>query len=107
MKKILLSALLIPLLLVELVICTGFLPLEWQHAVYERTPKIFPDSPHDWSRVTHPRMDLEIDEVFRQHLWLRIASYVFVALMLAANTALIRVVWQRLRGTKSFSAGRS
>jgi len=107
MKKILLSILLIPLLLVELVICTGFLPLEWQHAVYERIPKILPDSPHDWSRVTHPRMDLEIDEVFRQNLWLRVASYVFVGLLLVANTMLLRFVWNGLRGTKSINANRS
>lgn len=107
MKKVLLTILLISLVLLELVICTDFLPIEWRHAINERIPNVFSDPAHDWSRVTHPRMDLEMDEVIRQHLWLRIASYVFTALLLAANTVLIRIVWQRLRGTKSVNADRS
>jgi hypothetical protein len=107
MKKVSLTILLISLVLVELVICTAFLPVEWQHSINERIANVFSNPAHDWSRVTHPRMDLEMDEVFRQHLWLRIASYVFVALMVAANTALIRLVWQRLRGPKKLIAARS
>jgi len=100
MKKILLTVLLISLVLVELAICTTFLPVEWQHAINERIADVFSDSAHDWSRVTHPRMDLEMDEVFRQHPWLRIVSYVFVGLLLAANTFLLRLVWQHLRGAE-------
>jgi hypothetical protein len=107
MKKILLSILLISLVLFELVIFTGFLPAEWQHPVYERISNILPDSPHDWSRVTHPRMDLEMDEVFRQHFWLRIACYVILTLVLAANTILIRLVWRRVRTLKNISEARS
>jgi len=107
MKKILLTVLLISLVLVELVICTAFLPVEWQHSIHERIANVFSNPAHDWSRVTHPRMDLEMDEVFRQRLWLRIASYVFAALMVAVNTALIRLVWQRLRGLKKPIAARS
>ncbi|HET6930694.1 MAG TPA: hypothetical protein VFI45_10270 [Candidatus Acidoferrum sp.] len=107
MKKAVLTILLISLMLLELVICSGFLPIEWQHAINERISNVFSDPAHDWSRVTHPRMDLEMDEVFRQHLWLRISFYIFTALLLAANTVLIRLVWQRLHGTKSVNAGRS
>jgi hypothetical protein len=106
MKKLILTVLLIPLMLFELVICTGFLPLEWQQAISERIPLILSGPPDDWSGVTHPRIDLELEEVFRHHLSLRIAYYVIVALLLTANTVVIRFVWQRLRGTRSVSAGR-
>src|SRR5215469_17300007 len=39
------------------------------------------------SRVTHPRMDLELEEAFRQHVWLRITCYLLLAVLLAINTA--------------------
>ncbi|HWN74574.1 MAG TPA: hypothetical protein VNO13_02455 [Candidatus Udaeobacter sp.] len=107
MKKISLAILLIPLLLLELLICTGLLPLEWQQAISERIPLILSGPPDNWSGVTHPRMDLELEEVFRHHLSLRIAYYVIVTLLLAANTVVIRFVWQRLRGSKRVSASRS
>ena len=107
MKKLILTALLIPLVAFEFVICTSFLPLGWQHAINERIPRVLSESPLDWSKVTHPTMDLEIEEVQRQHLWLRIAAYVFASFILTANTMLIRFVWQRLGTAKSISANRS
>jgi hypothetical protein len=107
MKRLILNVTLIPLMLFELAICKGFLPHEWQQAISERIPRILSVSRDDWSGATHPRTDLELEEVFHQHLWLRIAYYVIVALVLAANTVLIRLVWQRLRGAKNVSASRS
>lgn len=107
MKKLILTVLLISLMLFELAICTGFLPLGWQQAISERIPPILSGPQDDWSGVTHPRMDLELEEVFRHHLSLRIAYYVILALLLTANTVIIRFVWQRLRSSKGVSASHS
>ena len=107
MKKVLLTGLLIPLILFELVLSTGFLPLGWQQAISERIPQILLKPPDDWSGVTHPRMDLELEAVFRQHVWLRIAYYVVLALLVAGNAALIRLVWRRRRGAEKLNVSRS
>ena len=107
MKKVLLTGLLITLVLFELVVSAGFLPRGWQQAIGERIPRILPKPPDDWSGATHSRMDLELVELFRQLVWLRIAYYVVLALLVAGNTALIRFVWQRLSGARKLSADRS
>lgn len=106
-KKILLSIVVIPLMVIELSICTGFLPVEWQHTISERIPWKLSESPNLWSLVTHPRTDLEMEDVFREHLSLRIASYIFIAILLAVNSILIRVVWKRARAIKGISADRA
>jgi len=47
MKKNILIVILISLVLLELVICTGFQPFAWQRAVSERLPRMFSESPND------------------------------------------------------------
>jgi hypothetical protein len=98
MKKILLIALLFPLLLFEVYLCTAFLPVQWQHAIDRKMLRVLPES-HDWTPVTHPNLDQEIDQVLREHIWLRIALYAVTVLLLGTNTWIIHRVW-RLLGSR-------
>jgi hypothetical protein len=60
MKKIVLIAALIPLVLFEVYLCTAFLPLQWQHAINNRVANILPKS-SDTTPITHPLPSLEIE----------------------------------------------
>lgn len=100
MKKTLLIVLLIPLILVEGYLCTTFLPMEWQHTIDTKIPRILPAS-HGWTSITHPNLDLELEQVLREHIWLRIAVYAVTLILLLANTWVIRWIWRLLRVTQS------
>jgi hypothetical protein len=99
MKKASLVTLLVLLTLSELYLCTAFLPLGWQHAIDTRIPRILPEL-HDWTPRTHPNLDQEIEQVLREHTWLRITVYGFFAIVLAANTWLIRWSWRLLQAQR-------
>ena len=100
MKKILLVALLFPLVLFEVYLCTAFLPVQWQHAIDGKISRVLPES-HDWTPVTHPNLDQEIDQVQREHIWLRIALYAVTVLLLGTNTWVIHRVWRLLRSGRT------
>jgi hypothetical protein len=104
-KRVALVLLLVPLVLFELLLCTSFLPLDWQHAIDSQIPRILAQSHNDQSLVTHPNMSGEIEDALRNSVRLRICLYVLIALILLMNTLLIRLVWRLLRG--SVSATRS
>jgi len=96
MRKALLLFLLLILILLEIYLCTVFLPAQWQHAIKMRMPRILPES-LDWTPITHPLLDQEIEQVLHEHIWLRITLYAVLAMLLAANTRLIWWAWRFLR----------
>jgi hypothetical protein len=106
-KKVALGALLTLLVLLELYICTAFLSMEWQNAINKYIPQIFPESRGDWTPITHPLLNQEIEQVIREHIWLRITLYALTVGLLAANAWLIRRVWRLLRNRSVVSADRS
>jgi hypothetical protein len=75
MKKTVLIILLLGLLVVELLLLEVFIPFGWHHPLSETLNRFFPAQPYE----PHPRMDLEIDEILRQHTSLRIALYLLPA----------------------------
>jgi hypothetical protein len=100
MKKIALIVLLIPLVLFEAYLCTAFLPIDWQHTIYKKIPRVLPES-HDWTPITHPNLDQEIEQVLREHVWLRIGLYAVTIVLLVGNAFVIRWVWRFLRDRRT------
>lgn len=96
MKRIALFVLLIALTLFELLLCTAFLPMSWQHALNDRIAN-FLSRPGDMTPTTHPMLSAEIDQVFRENLALRIFLWATILGLLAINTLVIRFLWRRLR----------
>jgi hypothetical protein len=99
MKKIVLIASLVPLVLFEVYLCTAFLPLKWQHAINDRVANILPKS-SDTTPITHPFLNLEIEQVLREHVGLRIAVYAITVALLVANTWFICFIWRFFRATQ-------
>jgi hypothetical protein len=97
MKRILLMLLLIPLVLIEVYLCTVFLPVDWQRTLDNQIARILPES-HDSTPITHPNINQEIEQVLSKHIWLKIALDVVAIVLLVANTLAIRMVWRLLRG---------
>ena|SRR5882672_2177088 len=100
MKKAALFLVLIPLTLFEIYVCSAFLPGEWQRAIDSGVWAILPKS-HDWTPITHPFLSQEIDEVLREHIWLRVAGGAFTIAVLVGNAWLIYSVWRLLRCSKT------
>jgi hypothetical protein len=96
-KKTSLLALLIPLALFEIYLCTAFLPDLWQRAIYDHVPNIFPRS-NDWTPITHPLLSQEIEQVLHEHIGIRIFLYAITVGLLTGNALLIRLLW-RLRAS--------
>ena len=92
MKKALLVVLLLPLLMIEICLCTVFLPLRWQHELNAAIVRFLPET-HDWTPVTHPMLEQEIDRVLHEHLWMSVSLYGITLLLLAVNAwAIYRLV---------------
>jgi hypothetical protein len=92
-----LLTLLLLLTIAEIYFFTAFLPATWQHAINYRMTDIL-SSPNDWSQITHPALNHEIDQVLHDNVGLRIALYALTIGLLVGNVLLIRAVWRRLRG---------
>jgi hypothetical protein len=99
-RKAALFVLLIPLALAEIYLCTAFLSLHWQHAINDHMPDILSKS-NDWTPITHPLLNQEIEQVLNDHIGLRIALYVITVALLIGNALLIRSVWRLLRRVKA------
>jgi hypothetical protein len=97
MKRTALLILLLGLLVIELLFLEVFIPYGWHHPLSETLDPFFPAQPYE----PHPRMDLEIEEILRQHASLRIALYLFTGALAAGNAFLIFKAWKALRGSKS------
>jgi hypothetical protein len=100
MKKTLLIVLIVLLALLELYIGTAFLPMQWQHSINGKIVQLLPQS-RDWAPITHPQIDQEIEQILREHIWLRISGYLFSAILLVVNAWLIRRVWRHLHAQQS------
>jgi hypothetical protein len=93
MKKILVLVLLVPLALAEIYFCTAFLPFEWQRAINNKLPQILPNPP-DQTLITHPNLDLEVEQVMREHIWVRLGLYCLTIVLMLANALLMRRLWR-------------
>jgi hypothetical protein len=92
MKKALLIVLLISLLMFEIYLCAVFLPLQWQHELNTVIVRFLPET-HDWTPVTHPMLEQEIEGVLHEHLWMSVCLYGITLLLLAVNAwAIYRIV---------------
>ncbi len=98
MKRIALKVLLVVLIVVELYLCSAFLPAGWQTAIQQRLSYIRPKT-LDHSVVTHPALDYEIEDMMRKHVGLKVALYAVILLLLLGNTFLVTKVWRFLRLT--------
>ena len=99
MKKAALFALLIPLALFEIYLCSAFLPRRWQLAIDSGIRDILPRS-YDWTPITHPLLSQEIEQVLHEHIGIRIAVYAITGTLLVGNAWLIRSVWRLLLGRR-------
>ena len=52
--------LLVVLVIAELWLMTGLLPQRWQEKMYTRMHNVWPSQSNDYSRVTHPNLDYEL-----------------------------------------------
>jgi hypothetical protein len=96
MKKIPVIALLVPLVLFEIYLCTAFLPLRWQRATNNRIADVLPKS-YDSTPGTHPLLSQEIEQVLREHTGLKMALCALILALLAGNSWLIWFVWRLQR----------
>jgi hypothetical protein len=96
MKNAALFALLIPLTLFEIYASGAFLPRSWERAIDSGVWAILPNS-HDRAPVTHPLLSQEIEEVLRDHIWLRIVGDAITIAVIVGNAWLIYSVWRLLR----------
>jgi hypothetical protein len=97
MKRTALIIVLLGLLVVELLLLEVFIPFGWHHPLSETLNRFFPAQPYE----PHPRMDVEMEEILRQHTSLRIALYLLTGALAAGNAFLILKAWKALRNSKS------
>jgi hypothetical protein len=95
-KKTFAIAFLIPLILFEAYLCTAFLPLRWQYAINDVLVRLLPES-HDWTPVTHPMLNQEIEQFLSEHVWIKVGLYAITLLLLAVNAWAIRRLLRLLR----------
>ena len=88
MKRILLRILVTALVVVELWFLTGFLPQQWQENMYTQLNKVWPSQSYDYSRITHPNMEGELQR------FEPIGTALF-ALLTVLNGAAIVALWRR------------
>jgi hypothetical protein len=88
MKRIVRRVLLVALVLLELWLLTGFLPERWQEKMYSRIDDIWPSHSYDYSRVTHPNLDYELQP-------LKPYGLALVAVLVVLNGGAIYAVWRR------------
>jgi hypothetical protein len=98
MKRTAVKVLLLVLIIVEIYLCSAFLPTAWQTAIVQGLSHILPKA-FDYSVVTHPALDYEIDDMFRKNPGVRVALYTVITLLLVGNTFLVTRVWRSLRLT--------
>ena len=88
MKRVLLRLLLVVLVLAELWLLTGFLPQRWQERLYTPLYRVWPSQSYDYSRVTHPNLDYEL-QPFKP------AGLGLLAVLAATNGMAIAALWIR------------
>jgi hypothetical protein len=96
MKRIAVTVLLLAMIGVEIYLCSAFLPAAWQSAIVRGLSQVLPKT-FDYSVVTHPALDYEVEDVLQKNEGLRVALYTVIALLLVVNTFFIIKVWRFLR----------
>jgi hypothetical protein len=97
MKRLLFLLLLIVLVAIEVSLVADLLPHSWMPGtVVDYAGK---GSPQDWSRITHPAMGYELDQVIKGHPWLKLSFTLFEALLIAGNAWLIYRLCKNLRSS--------
>lgn len=99
MKRVVLKAVLVALLTLELYLFTGFLRMRWQVAINDAIPRILPPT-HDYSIVSHPAINQEIELAMKEHIALRMTVWAVFGGVLVVNTFLIRWVYRLRRSSK-------
>jgi hypothetical protein len=88
MKRKLRRILLVALVLAELWLLTGFLPQRWQENIGNRVRGVWPSNSYDYSRVTHPNLDTELQP-------LRPFGVALLAVLVVINGGIIVALWPR------------
>ena len=96
MKRPALMTLFVVLVLVELYLGTGLLPKAWQYTINDvvnGAVRHISSPRYDYSVVTHPAIDQEIEQALQESIWLRLSLYAVFAGLLAGNTFAIVRLW--------------
>jgi hypothetical protein len=88
MKRILVHILLIVLVIAELWLLTGFLPQRWQEKISDRLSAVWPSQSSDYSRITHPNLDWELQPY---KPW----GMVLIGVLAVANGSALVALWRR------------
>jgi len=88
MKRILRRVLLAALVLAEIWLLTGFLPQRWQEKMYTRMDDIWPSQSYDYSRVTHPNLEYELQP-------LKPFGAAVLLVLVLVNGGIIFALWSR------------
>jgi hypothetical protein len=92
MKRALLIIALAGLFIFEFGLLEGFLPYGWQHAIHQRTERIFPSKRYE----PHPDVGWEFELDYRQHPAHRIAMYGLQGVLVFGVAYLMSKIWKRL-----------
>lgn len=95
MRKAALIIALAVLGIAEICLFSALLPVKWQITIFGGIGPVLPHS-YDYSRVTHPALEHEIDQALNQLPALKVALYALIALLLALNTWATMRVLKRL-----------
>jgi hypothetical protein len=88
MKRILRRVLLVVFVLAEVWLMTGFLPQRWQEKMYTRMNDVWPSQSYDYSRVTHPNLDYEL-QPFKP------VGMALLVVLVLVNGGVIFALWPR------------
>ena len=88
MKRLLRRVLLVVFVLAEVWLMTGFLPQRWQEKMYTRMNDFWPSQSYDYSRVTHPNLDYEL-QPFKP------VGMALLVVLVLVNGGVIFALWPR------------
>ena len=95
MKKTALTMVLLALVILEIYLCAAFLPSSWQVSIVQFFSHLWPKT-FDYSVVTHPALDYEIENMFRNHTELRVALYAVILSVMVGNGFVMARIWKLL-----------
>lgn len=84
----------------QMCLLSAFLPVEWQTAISRWFGTVLPHS-YDYSRVSHPALEHEVNQALSQLPALKLGLYSLIALLLAVNTFAIMRVLKHSRSDSS------